>query len=266
MNAVSRTKRSSWQITKAVIFALMLREFQTRFGKRRMGAFWVLLEPMLHIAFMMFMFTVIRLRTIPGMDFPVWLLTGIVPFFLMRDISLRFMDTVTANRALFAYPNIKIFDTFVARLFVELIISATIYIILVFILGFWFGYDVSVAYPLRWIASLAIGILFAFSLGMFFCVIVQVMPNSATFIRLLFMPLYFISGVIFPIWSLPQQFLPWLLWNPFLHIIDNIRTSVFLMHPETPGISYSYPISVTIIMLFLALGLYRVRKDYLLSR
>lgn len=266
MNAVTRTKRTSWQITKAVIFALVLREFQTRFGRRRMGAFWVLLEPMLHIAFMMIMFTVIRLRTIPGMDFPVWLLTGIVPFFLMRDISLRFMDTVTANRALFAYPNIKIFDTFVARLFVELIISATIYAILIFILGFWFNYDVSVAYPLRWLGSLAIGILFAFSLGIFFCVIVQVMPNSATFIRLLFMPLYFVSGIIFPIWSLPQQFLPWLLWNPFLHIIDNIRSAVFIMYPETPGVSYSYPISVTIVMLFLALGLYRIRREYLLAK
>lgn len=263
---MSRQKRSSWQIMHAVIFALVLREFQTRFGKRRMGAFWVLLEPMLHIAFMMFMFTVIRLRTVPGMDFPVWLLTGIVPFFLMRNVALRFMDTVSANRALFAYPNIKIFDTFVARLLVELMISAAVYSILIFILGFWFGYDVSIAYPLRWIASLLIGILFAFSLGILFSVIVQVMPNSGTFIRLLFMPLYFISGVIFPIWNLPQQFLPWLLWNPFLHIIENIRSSVFEVYPVTYGISYSYPITITVLFLFFSMGLYRVRKDYLLRK
>lgn len=263
---MSRQKRSALTITKNVIFALLLREMHTRFGSRRMGAFWLLFEPIAHIAFMMFMFTVIRLRSVPGMDFPVFLLTGMVPFFLMRNIALSFMESITANRALFAYPNIKIFDTFLARLVVELMVSATVYAILIFILGFWFSYDVSVAYPLEWIAALANGVLFAFGLGVLFSIIVQVMPNAKTFIRLLFMPLYFISGVIFPIWNLPQQFLPWLLWNPFLHIIDNIRSSIFVMYPETLGVSYSYPISVTVVILFVSLGMYRIRKDYLLTK
>ena len=266
MEAVTRTKRSSWQITKAVIFALVLREFQTRFGERRMGAFWVLFEPIAHITIMMLIFTFIRMRTIPGMDFPVWLLTGMVPFFLMRNIALKLMDAVEANRALFAYPNIKILDTYAARIIVEFTISACVYAILIFALGFWFGFDVSVAYPLRWIGSLVIGILFAVGLGICLSVIGQAMPNSKSFIRLLFMPLYLISGVIFPLWMIPNHLLPWVLWNPFAHIIDNIRSSVFVNYPEIPGINYEYPIYVTIVFLFFALGLYRIRQEYLLSK
>lgn len=266
MEAVTRIKRSSWQITKAVIFALVLREFQTRFGERRMGAFWVLFEPIAHITIMMLIFTVIRARAVPGMDFPVWLLAGMVPFFLMRNIALKLMDSVEANRALFAYPNIKILDTYTARVIVECLTSACVYAILIFVLGFWFGYDVSVAYPLRWISSLLLGVLFAIGLGIFLSIIVQAMPNTKSFIRLLFMPLYLISGVIFPLWMIPPQYLPWVLWNPFAHIIDNIRSSVFGMYPSIPGISYLYPISITILFLFLALGLYRIRKELLLSR
>ena len=251
MNAVSRTKRSSWQITKAVVFALVLREFQTRFGERRMGAFWVLFEPIAHITIMMLIFTVIRARAVPGMDFPVWLLAGMVPFFLMRNIALKLMDSVEANRALFAYPNIKILDTYAARVIVECVTSACVYAILLFALGFWFGYDVSVAYPLRWMGSLLIGILFTVGLGIVFSVIAQVMPNIKSFIRLLFLPLYLISGVMFPLWIIPNQYLPLVLWNPFAHIVDNIRSSIFVNYPDIPGINYQYLISLTIVFCFL---------------
>lgn len=263
---MSRKKRSAWQITRAVVFALVLREMQTRFGSRRMGAFWVLFEPVAHIVIMMFIFSVVRARNVPGMDFPVFLLVGLVPFFLMRNIALKLMDAVEANRALFAYPNIKIFDTYIARALVECAVSACVYLLLIFILGFWLGYEVAVAYPLRWLGCLAIGILFSFSSGIFFSILVQAMPNIKSFIRLLFMPLLLISGVIFPLWLIPAQYLPWVLWNPYAHVIDSIRSSVFLLYPEVPGVNIFYPIVATFILLFLALGLYRIRKEALLTR
>lgn len=266
MNAVTRTKRTSWQITKAVIFALVLREFQTRFGSRRMGAFWVLFEPIAHISIMMFIFMVIRIRHIPGIDFPVWLLAGMLPFFLMRNIALKLMDSVEANRALFAYPNIKIFDTYIARTIVEFITGASIYIILMFVLGFWLAYNINIAYPLNWLCHLAIGIVFSFSLGVIFSVTVQVMPNAKSLIQLIFMPLYLISGVIFPLWMIPTKYLSWVLWNPFAHIIDNIRSSIFHIYPQTPGVNVIYPLSVTIIFLFFSLSLYFIRKDFLLTK
>lgn len=259
-------RRSPLAITQAVVFALLLREMQTRFGSRRMGAFWILFEPIANIAIMMLIFTFIRLRTIPGIDFPVWLLAGMVPFFMMRNIALKIMDAVEANRALFAYPNIKIFDTYVARAIVECAISACVYAILLFVLGFWFDYDISIAYPLRWMASLALGVLFAFGLGILFSVIVQAMPNAKSFIRLLFMPLYLMSGVIFPLWIIPTHLLPWVLWNPFAHIIDSIRSSVFVMYPKVPGVNFEYPIIATIVILFFSLALYRIRREHLLSQ
>lgn len=259
-------KRSPLAITKAVIFALVLREFLTRFGSRRMGAFWLLFEPIVHITIMMLIFTVIRPRSAPGMDMPVFLLSGLVPFFLMRNIALQLMESISANQALFSYPNIKIFDTYVARVIVEGLVSACVYAILIFVLGFWLGFDVSIAHPLRWISALVLGVLFAFGLGVGFSILVQVMPNAKSLIRLSFMPLYLISGVIFPIWMIPQQYLSWVLWNPFLHIIDRLRSSIFDMYPDIQGISFAYPAALTLLFLFFALGMYRVRKEALLTR
>lgn len=260
------SKRSPFRIMQDVLFALVLREFLTRFGSRRMGVFWVLLEPMLHIGAMMFIFTVIRARSYPGMDTPMFLLTGMIPFFLMRNIVFKLMDSIGANQALFAYPNIKIFDTYVARVFVECLTSATVYAIFIFIFGFWFGYDISIQYPLKWFYALLVGLLFSFGLGVFFSVLTQAMPNAKIFIRLLFMPLYFISGVIFPLWIIPERLLPWVLWNPFAHIVSNIREGVFANYPHIPGISQTYPFMAMVIALFIGLGLYRLRRERLLTR
>ncbi|MFD2723649.1 ABC transporter permease [Ignatzschineria indica] len=264
MSSISR--RSPWQIMQDVIFALVLREYLTRFGERRMGAFWMLFEPAAHMGVMIFIFTVIRARSVPGMDFPMFFLTGMIPFFLMRNIIFKLMDSIGANQALFAYPNIKIFDTYVARVLVELSISSVIYGIFIFIFGFWIGYDVVVAYPLEWLYSLLIGILFSFGLGVIFSVLTIIMPNLKSFIRILFLPIYLISGVIFPLWIIPDQYLPWLLWNPFAQIISNIRESVFVNYPVIPGMSQSYPFFCTMITLFIALALYRLRRQRLLVK
>lgn len=259
-------KRTPFQIMKDVLFALVLREYLTRFGSRRMGAFWMVFEPMVSIAFMMLIFTVIRARSVPGMDFPMFFLTGMLPFFLMRNIIFKLMDAIGANQALFSYPNIKVFDTYVARVFVEISLSSMMYLIFLFVFGFWIGYDISVAYPLEWLYSLLIGILFAFGLGVIFSVLTVVMPNLKSFIRILFLPLYLMSGVIFPLWIIPEKYLPWLLWNPFAHIISNIREAVFLNYPHIPGVSQTYPLICTVAVLFVGLGLYRLRRERLLIK
>lgn len=263
---VPNSKRSSLQIMQDVLFALVLREYLTRFGSRRMGAFWMLFEPMAHIGAMMFIFTVIRARSVPGMEFPVFLLTGMLPFFLMRNIIFKLMDSVGANRALFAYPNIKIFDTYVARVFVEISVTSCVYVIFLFILGFWGGYDVSIAYPLEWIFALLEGILFAFGLGIIFSIVVQVAPNIKTFLRIMFLPLYLMSGVIFPLWVIPEKYLPYFLWNPFAHLVSNIRESIFINYPYIPGVNQSYPLIWTVAVLFVGMGLYRIRRQRLLTK
>ena len=259
------TKRSSFAITCAVIFALVLREIQTRFGARRMGAFWMLFEPIAHIAFMMFVVTVLRGRHVTGMPYPVYLLTGIVPFFMMRNITLKLMEAVTANKSLFVYPNIKPFDAFVARVIVEFTLAACVYSLLLIIMGVWFGYDVRTNEPLEWFVALVTGVVFSFGLGIILCIVGEEFPNSKTFMRLAFMLLYVVSGVILPLWRLPAQFLPWILWNPYAHIIDNLRSSFFEHYPHTQGINFVYPASAAIVVLFVGLALYRLRQRELLA-
>ncbi|AWB32557.1 ABC transporter permease [Orrella marina] len=259
-------KRPSWKIMVTVVYALVLREVQARIGSHRLGLFWMLFEPMAHIAVLMFVFTYIRLRSIPGMEFPVFLLTGLVPFFMMRNIALGLMGAVDANRALFVYKQITPFDTFIARLIVNFVLMSCVYAILMFVLGFWFGYDISIDRPLYWMWAIFVGITFSFGLGLIFCVVVEAVPELAMIIRLLFLPLYFLSGVIIPSWMLPQRFIEWALWNPYLHVMDSIRIGVFKHYPLTYGIDLNYAVKWAVVTLGLGMLLFKLRERELLAQ
>lgn len=258
-------KRSSLRITTSVLFALILRELQGRFGARRFGAFWVFFEPAAQIALYMMVFSFRNISVRSGIDFPLFLVSGMVPFFLMRNIALQSMSAVDANKALFAYRQIKPLDTIVARAVIAIIISISVYLIFMFLLGFIFGYKVTMVDPLRWAAVLAIGVVFSFSLGLLLCMIVDVLPDSQVFIRLLFFPVYILSGVLFPIWVLPADALNLLLWNPFVHIIDELRLATFPYYPDHVDVNIVYPFKVSVFLLLISLGLYRIRRFKLVA-
>lgn len=258
-------KRTSWQITKAVIFALVLREIKGRFGSRRFGAFWMLFEPMAQILIMMAVFSFRGVTVRGGLEFPLFLASGMVPFFLIRNLSLQLMGAVDANRALFAYKQIKPIDTLVARAILEAVLYLIVFVILLFVLGFFFGYPIEMNEPIRWLTVLSLGCVMAFAMGLFFCVISEALPELRSIIRMLFLPLYILSGVLFPIWILPSEIIDWLLWIPHVHIIDELRSAMFTYYPNHQGVNLLYPFKFTAIMLLVSMGLYRIRRHRLVA-
>lgn len=253
-------KRGPFKISRAVIFALILREVRGKFGANRLGAFWFVFEPLAHIVVMISIYTVLRAHRNYGVDLPMFLVSGVIPFLLFKNIALKGMEATSANKALFSYRQIKPFDTIVARTIVECALMACIYLVVIFALGFWGGYDVAIHHPLEWFFFLGIGVLFSFGLALIFCVIGEAVPESKTFIRLSYMPLYLLSGIIIPIWILPPQILDWMTWNPLLHIIDGMRASNFLMYPKIRGISGAYAVAITVVTLCIGMALYRAQR------
>ncbi|AUZ60628.1 Polysialic acid transport protein KpsM [Pseudomonas sp. XWY-1] len=174
------------------------------------------------------------------------------------------MDSLRENRSLFGYKQIKPLDTYIARVIVETCIAVTVYTMLLF--GFaWVGFDMSIKSPLQWVATLLLGLMFALGLGMLLALITHALPSIKIVIRMAFFPLYFISGVLVPASYLPQAMMPLLLLNPFLHILELIRAEVLPHYTPVDGVSETYVISFTLILLFLSLGAYRARRMHLIS-
>ncbi|WP_298236475.1 ABC transporter permease [uncultured Azohydromonas sp.] len=264
MSALSRGKRSPLEIQRAVLFALFVRELKTRFEGSWTGFVWVLLEPLGYVLVMSLLLGSLHHTFSPSIAYPVFLVTGMLPFFLFRNLAFRLMDAVDANLGLFVYRQVKPMDAIVSRAMLEVVLLSVVYALTLLVLMA-LGYDVLPARPLELMGVSALLVLLGFSMGLFFAVATHGVPRVRAFIRVCRAPLYFLSGVIFAVHALPEELRKWLLWNPVLHLLELTRGCFFPTYPVLPEVNTGYVTAFTLIFLVLGLCLYRVRRQQLIT-
>jgi len=200
-----------------------------------------------------------------GIDYPVFIAVAIVPFILFRNITLRVMEAVEANRGLFVFKQIRPFDTFLGRALLDSIVSVVVFILIMTIMA-WVGFSTPFKDPLVIMILSGILILKGLGLGMVFCMLIFYMPELRIVLRMSMLPLYFTSGVIFPLSRMPQEWLPFLMWNPLLHATELIRHAFFAQYDMVPGISPPYLMMCTLALLALGLAWYWSRRLEMLAR
>ena len=90
--------RGPWQVQRSVLFALVLREMKARVGGQWVGAIWTLIEPLAHVLMMMALYSAISgSGALPGLEFPVFLATGLIPFSLFQNLSNRLAPGASAR-------------------------------------------------------------------------------------------------------------------------------------------------------------------------
>lgn len=253
--------RSAFEIQKAVVFALFVRELKTRYGKYRLGYVWALVEPMMHVSILAGIWTLMGRTEFSGVPVPLFLATGFVPFFFFRSVATQSMNAIDANRGLFNYRQVRPIDPVLARIALEALLYTAVYVALLFVGGWFLGYDVAIHDPLQLL--LTNGILFLMSCGVALLMavygtlypeVLKVLPATV------FRALYFTSGLMFPLAIVPAEYHEWLLWNPVLHLIELNHASYFYAFEAPPGVNLVYPALFGLSAL--ALGLLSYRSNW----
>lgn len=256
--------RGGFSVMRAAIRALLLRELQTRFGQYRLGYLWIFLEPLLTLGVMFFLFATIRERIVSGIEFEIFLVNGMIPFFMFRTGVTQAMSAVQSNRGLFTYKPVKPVDAVIARNLLEFLLKFIAYV--AFSAAFiWFGYHVSFDQIPQLICYW--GLLFVFMLGMslIFMIIASVSNEIQKIISVFFLVIYLLSGILYPISIIPIQYREYLLWNPLIHIFELMRHAVAPTYPLVQGISLSYFVLWMIGSLFIGLLLYKRFEKHMLK-
>ncbi|MXP59070.1 ABC transporter permease [Pantoea sp. Taur] len=254
--------RSGFEVQQAAVKALFLREIRTRFGKYRLGYFWAILEPTAHLLILLTIFGYVMHRTMPDISFPVFLINGIIPYFLFSNISKRSISAIESNLGLFNYRPIKPIDTIIARVILESIIYATVYMIIMFTLILT-GEKIIVMNLLQLICSWLLLIFFSGSVGIIFMVAGKTIPETQRFLPIMLKPLYFISCIMFPLHSIPKEYWSFFLWNPIVHAVELSREAVVTGY-VSDGVSLQYLFICTLATLFLSLSIYQIREKEML--
>lgn len=256
--------RSGIEVMYASIRALFLRELQTRFGHYRIGYVWALIEPTLNVIFLLVAFGALAERTLPGIDYTVFLINGILPFYAFMRSSTKAIGAVQSNQGLLSYRNVKPFDTVLSRTILETLLYFICYILLSLAV-IWFGAKISFSYIPQLLFYWFILFLFNIGFACIMMVIGELSDEVGKFISAIFILVYFMSGAMIPLHIVPEQYLIYFLWNPVAHILELMRHAVAPSYQLLNGASLSYVIVSTIIILFLGLALNQVFNRYMVK-
>ena len=240
-----------------IIYAFIIREFQRKYDKGYFRYFSIILGPGVQLGIMVAIFTSMGRKSVLGLSIPLFVLTGIIPYGFFSSAG-NCLSIISGNMALLSYKQVKIIDTIIACVLMELLVNVTVFIGAVAICWY-LGMSVVIYNPLSLISAFMLLFFLTLGLAMVLAVVGFYFAEFSYAIQVIFRALFYISGVFFSIESIPVQFQKYLLWNPLLQIIELIRFS-FVGFQIPNELSYTYLVKSTVFMLTLGIALYFVNR------
>ena len=200
----------------------MLRESLSRLFSRRAAWVWLLLEPAVHVAFLGFLFSAIRVRQIGGIETVLWIMLGMLGFFMFRRSGTQASNAINANRSLFAYRQVKPVDTVLVRALLEGVLMLAVSTLILTVAAL-LGFRVMPSDPLA-VMEAVFGLwLLGLGFGLVASVLKELVDEFGNIIDMVMMPMYLISGVLVPLSAVPYPYRDWLLLNPVAHGLEALR-------------------------------------------
>jgi capsular polysaccharide transport system permease protein len=213
-------------IQRRVLYALMMRELITRFGRDNLGVLWLVGEPMIFTLGVATMWTLSGMNHGHGIPIVAFAVTGYSSVLMWRNAATHCSHAVEHNKQLLFHRSVHVIDVFFTRIALEIAGATCSFLVLsiVFIFVGWMPVPVDPLFVvlgwgmLAWFgASLALLI----GAGTAFSPIVERLWHPAAY---LFFP---ISGAGFMVDWLPKNFQAVVLYLPTVHGVEILRHGYF---------------------------------------
>ena len=248
-----------------VVHALVFRELRTRFGRQQLGYIWAFLEPMLFVAVLSVVYTIgFKGRAV---DVPVilFLVTGIVPFFLFRQTFTRAVGAILSNRPLLTFPQVTPLDLVIGRSVLEALTMVIVFVVVVVAYAVFGGDPVRIENAVGVVYCICAMSLIGFGAGAFVGSFSIMFPSIERMIpALVNRPLFYTSGMFFTLEMMPEPVIPYLLYNPLLHAIELLR-GYFFVEMSSRYADHGYLNWAVLIALFLGLLAQRALRKKILT-
>lgn len=237
---------------------LVSRDFKVKYKRSVLGIVWSLLYPVLMMAVMAIVFSNVFKFSMPGVNYLVYLLTGLVMFNYFSEASNLAMSSVVANFSLINKVYIpKYIFPFTKCLFVG--VNFLLTLIPLYIVIFATGTGINWYHFLLPYAFLC---LFLFTVGFGL-----ILATISVFLR----DMFYIYGIITMIWTyltpimydinmISSKFQIFLKLNPLYQFINFARTIILYGNMPTVGQWAGCGVSAIIVLLF-GIFIFRKKQD-----
>ncbi|BBF64697.1 ABC transporter permease [Acidithiobacillus ferridurans] len=244
--SANASQESFWfqlRLQLRVIWALMLRETVTRFGREGLGMLWMIAEPAMFVVGVMIIFSFIETGYPYGISPAEYLAVSYPTLLFWRNGTGRVTGAININRALLHHQPIRPMDIIYSRILLEFSSSMAVFLFLfpIFIV-------VGICHVPDSILTMALGYLLIiwFSFG-FVLIMAGLAELSETIEKTSHIILYLmlpISGVFIPTFLVPEPYRSYLLYFPLIDAVDYFHHGYF-----GSGVPSYYHISYTLFAL-----------------
>jgi len=231
------------------IFALVLREMDTTYGRSPGGYLWAVVEPVAAIALLSFAFSLAFRAPALGASFPLFYATGYMPYMVFHDLSNKTASAIRFSRPLLSFGAVTYLDAIFARFALNLLTHLLVFALVTG--GIHAVSDTRSIPDLPHILnSLGIAAVLALGVGTVNCHLFLAFPAWERLWSVLTRPLFVISGVFFLYEHLPLQIRPWLWLNPLFHVTGEMRRGFYpTYHPDYVSPAYAYGVGTGLLLL-----------------
>jgi capsular polysaccharide transport system permease protein len=242
-------------IQRRVVFALLMREILTRYGRHNIGFMWIFVEPMMFTLGVTAVWSLGHMTHGSNLPIAAFAITGYSSLLVWRNAANRCAKAIEPNMALLYHRNVKILDVFLARLILE-IAGATASLTALMLVFMAVGMIKAPADILTMTIGWVLQCWYATSIGL----IVGALSERSEVVDRVWHTITYLmfpfSGAVFLVDWLPRSAQDIILWLPMVHGAEMIRHGYFgnsIVTHENP----IYFAIANLILFFIGLSLVR---------
>ncbi len=250
---------NAFNVQRRVIFALILRETRTRYGKTRIGYLWALFEPLAHILIFAAIFSFTGRASPLDESVALLVLTGLFPYNLFSNLSIQLMNAVEANKVLLSYPHVTPFDVMASRTILEIATQMVVFIFVLLILALEDLWDMQIDSLLNVLFVVLVATALGAGMGLINAVLAFKFPSYANIFGMIMRPMYFLSGIFFVVGYMSTEIQNIMYYNPVAHLIEWFRSAIYIGY-NSEFLDKHYLFNFTLTVVFLGLLLLRLSR------
>ncbi len=244
--------------TPRAIFALIVREMSTTYGRSPGGYFWAVAEPIAGIALLTFFFSLMLRAPALGSNFAYFYATGMVPFTFYVDVNAKVSLSLKFSRQLLFYPRVTFTDALIARFllsfFTQILIFFLVFLIIIQ------AYDIKPTLDFKSIfIGLGMAAILGLGIGTMNCFLILRIPVWQRIWAIFTRPLFLVSSIFYLFETVPEPFKSFLWYNPLVHIVGMMRRGFFATY-DAAYVSVSFVCILSLVLMgfgLLLLGTYQ---------
>jgi capsular polysaccharide transport system permease protein len=209
-----------------IIWALLLRELATRYGRSNLGFLWTVAEPLLFCAGVVALWSVVKPPYEHGVKIVPFVVTGYMPIIMVRHMINQAMGCVRSNGGLLYHRQISLLHLFAARLTLEFLGVTAAFVIVVLVLML-LGQSPPPQNLLLLYGGWCLLSWLSASLAMVLGAIAELAEAVERVVGLFTYILVPLSGTFYMVAWLPAPYQKAVLYLPFIHPVEMIRGGFF---------------------------------------